>query len=89
MCIRDRMRNVPQQVHRSAQSWPVGDAPLNLGQQVRPPKVHQVQFGLRKLANDPFEAIQHSQRAVSYTHLRAHETVLDLVCRLLLEKKKH
>ena len=24
--------------------------------------------------------------AVSYTHLRAHETVLDLVCRLLLEK---
>ena len=25
--------------------------------------------------------------AVSYTHLRAHETVLDLVCRLLLEKK--
>ena len=26
--------------------------------------------------------------AVSYTHLRAHETVLDLVCRLLLEKTK-
>ena len=25
---------------------------------------------------------------VSYTHLRAHETVLDLVCRLLLKKKK-
>ena len=29
-----------------------------------------------------------TQVAVSYTHLRAHETVLDLVCRLLLEKKK-
>ena len=29
-----------------------------------------------------------SVNAVSYTHLRAHETVLDLVCRLLLEKKK-
>ena len=29
-----------------------------------------------------------STTAVSYTHLRAHETVLDLVCRLLLEKKK-
>eukprot|EP00657_Telonema_sp_P-1_P005337 TRINITY_DN22616_c0_g1_i1.p1 TRINITY_DN22616_c0_g1~~TRINITY_DN22616_c0_g1_i1.p1 ORF type:complete len:134 (-),score=64.74 TRINITY_DN22616_c0_g1_i1:66-467(-) len=28
------------------------------------------------------------QGSVSYTHLRAHETVLDLVCRLLLEKKK-
>ena len=26
---------------------------------------------------------------VSYTHLRAHETVLDLVCRLLLEKKNN
>ena len=24
---------------------------------------------------------------VSYTHLRAHETVLDIVCRLLLDKK--
>ena len=28
-------------------------------------------------------------KSVSYTHLRAHETVLDLVCRLLLEKKKN
>ena len=27
--------------------------------------------------------------AVSYTHLRAHETVLDIVCRLLLEQKKN
>ena len=30
-----------------------------------------------------------ADEAVSYTHLRAHETVLDLVCRLLLEKNKH
>mgnify|MGYP003381670507 CR=1 FL=1 len=29
-----------------------------------------------------------SHTPVSYTHLRAHETVLDLVCHLLLEKKK-
>eukprot|EP00656_Telonema_subtile_P031867 TRINITY_DN34905_c0_g1_i1.p1 TRINITY_DN34905_c0_g1~~TRINITY_DN34905_c0_g1_i1.p1 ORF type:complete len:429 (+),score=120.48 TRINITY_DN34905_c0_g1_i1:117-1403(+) len=29
----------------------------------------------------------HWGEPVSYTHLRAHETVLDLVCRLLLEKK--
>mgnify|MGYP003381613519 CR=1 FL=1 len=36
-----------------------------------------------------FEAgLTGSLAAVSYTHLRAHETVLDLVCRLLLEKKK-
>ena len=34
-------------------------------------------------------AVLHTtEEAVSYTHLRAHETVLDLVCRLLLEKKK-
>ena len=29
----------------------------------------------------------HNLKPVSYTHLRAHETVLDLVCRLLLEKQ--
>src|SRR5678816_3363944 len=29
-----------------------------------------------------------SKEAVSYTHLRAHETPEHLVCRLLLEKKK-
>src|SRR5665811_2640979 len=33
------------------------------------------------------DAGNHMHDAVSYTHLRAHETVLDLVCRLLLEKK--
>ena len=32
--------------------------------------------------------LRNSEGPVSYTHLRAHETVLDLVCRLLLEKKK-
>eukprot|EP00657_Telonema_sp_P-1_P000557 TRINITY_DN11065_c0_g1_i1.p2 TRINITY_DN11065_c0_g1~~TRINITY_DN11065_c0_g1_i1.p2 ORF type:complete len:135 (+),score=36.02 TRINITY_DN11065_c0_g1_i1:154-558(+) len=31
---------------------------------------------------------QHAPQPVSFTHLRAHETVLDLVCRLLLEKHK-
>ena len=34
------------------------------------------------------EVLDRTISAVSYTHLRAHETVLDLVCRLLLEKKK-
>ena len=33
------------------------------------------------------ELIGRMVQPVSYTHLRAHETVLDLVCRLLLEKK--
>ncbi|WP_460413881.1 hypothetical protein [Staphylococcus aureus] len=31
--------------------------------------------------------LKYSSKAVSYTHLRAHETLSDLVCRLLLEKK--
>src|SRR5660398_303717 len=33
-------------------------------------------------------ALQISSGPVSYTHLRAHETKANLVCRLLLEKKK-
>ena len=33
-------------------------------------------------------AVLATRLPVSYTHLRAHETVLDLVCRLLLETKK-
>ncbi|VTU60430.1 transcriptional regulator [Lactobacillus casei subsp. casei ATCC 393] [Lacticaseibacillus rhamnosus] len=52
---------------------------------------------IRKLAEyyqtDPLELLgvaypDKYAKPVSYTHLRAHETVLDLVCRLLLEKKK-
>ena len=35
------------------------------------------------------EAMEVYGRAVSYTHLRAHETDSYLVCRLLLEKKKN
>src|SRR5664280_1631034 len=33
----------------------------------------------------PGDRFAHGVHTVSYTHLRAHETVLDLVCRLLLE----
>ena len=42
---------------------------------------------LRKNSKNPILIIDDDPEAVSYTHLRAHETVLDLVCRLLLEKK--
>ena len=38
-------------------------------------------FALARMAPRRYEP-------VSYTHLRAHETVLDIVCRLLLEKTK-
>src|SRR5678816_4147753 len=34
------------------------------------------------------DALRPSRTPVSYTHLRAHETPEQLVCRLLLEKKK-
>ena len=46
--------------------------------------LHAVQFfELGDVLHEQEDAVP-----VSYTHLRAHETVLDLVCRLLLEKKK-
>ena len=38
--------------------------------------------------NDGFVSVGDGEMPVSYTHLRAHETRHDLVCRLLLEKKK-
>src|SRR5665811_583805 len=38
------------------------------------------------LAGNQVQGRMQAVSAVSYTHLRAHETVLDLVCRLLLEK---
>mgnify|MGYP003380869973 CR=1 FL=1 len=49
----------------------------------------------RPVADDPWAALRKRlgdleaqvAKPVSYTHLRAHETVLDLVCRLLLENK--
>ena len=41
---------------------------------------------LRENWSDDIELLEECNVPVSYTHLRAHETVLDLVCRLLLEK---
>ena len=46
---------------------------------------HIVQDQDRGVVGDAVEYLE----PVSYTHLRAHETVLDLVCRLLLEKKNY
>ena len=40
--------------------------------------------GIREYFDLPVDALG----TVSYTHLRAHETLRYLVCRLLLEKKK-
>src|SRR5665647_3634317 len=43
---------------------------------------------VRWLGSGAWPMRTHSSVAVSYTHLRAHETDSYLVCRLLLEKKK-
>ena len=45
-----------------------------------------MQLHVADIGEDDF--VDHIAKAVSYTHLRAHETVLDLVFRLLLEKKQ-
>ena len=45
--------------------------------------------GVRIVHDDPDLVVGgHPGGPVSYTHLRAHETVLDVVCRLLLGKKQ-
>ena len=56
---------------------------------VNAPRVRAIWRVAAGLARDSDRALHdHAAKSVSYTHLRAHETVLDLVCRLLLEKKK-
>ena len=52
--------------------------------------VHVVRDTADEDARGGTDEKRHGQRldAVSYTHLRAHETPEHLVCRLLLEKKK-
>ena len=45
-------------------------------------------FGPRADLQRDSEFYRDAVEPVSYTHLRAHETVLDIVCRLLLEKKQ-
>src|SRR5665811_1577443 len=45
------------------------------------------EYATSSFGDEPRDSRHHRVRsfnAVSYTHLRAHETVLDLVCRLLL-----
>src|SRR5450756_2689939 len=54
---------------------------------IRGVKKRTSNYGARK-RGDPINQ-PCSPKPVSYTHLRAHETRHDLVCRLLLEKKKN
>ena len=71
MCIRDRSEDVPLRIDDAQAFFERAEDGVERAAFVE----GQRRVGRRNLP------------AVSYTHLRAHETVLDLVCRLLLEKK--
>ena len=49
---------------------------------------NDVPLKVKKNTMAPMGKIKQFFKPVSYTHLRAHETGRNLVCRLLLEKKK-
>ena len=76
MCIRDRAQLVEQLICNQQ----VGGSNPSIGSVIGTGEIPKWPTGAdcKSAASQP----------VSYTHLRAHETVLDLVCRLLLEKKK-
>eukprot|EP00657_Telonema_sp_P-1_P011272 TRINITY_DN624_c0_g1_i2.p1 TRINITY_DN624_c0_g1~~TRINITY_DN624_c0_g1_i2.p1 ORF type:complete len:166 (+),score=45.87 TRINITY_DN624_c0_g1_i2:42-500(+) len=68
-----------------------GDARVPADQVLHAPEAASGEEGgflFRAHNSAPFAHSIAPRTPVSYTHLRAHETVLDLVCRLLLEKKK-
>ena len=78
MCIRDRLDEILTENNqlRNALQY-LEKSPLSL-------------VAARVISRKPtnwYNTLVIDKGAVSYTHLRAHETVLDLVCRLLLEKK--
>ena len=75
MCIRDRRDVVPESAGVIVRTAAEGASEEELRADV-------------ERLTAIWERIKAKAEAVSYTHLRAHETVLDLVCRLLLEKKK-
>eukprot|EP00831_Metopus_contortus_P016828 TRINITY_DN1708_c0_g1_i3.p1 TRINITY_DN1708_c0_g1~~TRINITY_DN1708_c0_g1_i3.p1 ORF type:complete len:464 (+),score=72.63 TRINITY_DN1708_c0_g1_i3:1685-3076(+) len=61
------------------------------GVDIREFDLHHLRKSIGYVPQEPvlFDAtIEDNIKSVSYTHLRAHETSLHLVCRLLLEKKK-
>src|SRR5665647_2677452 len=76
--IYSRMSNVTVSVERG-RVWVEGD--------VKPECLRRI-FGIVSFSEVTECTLNTIAEAVSYTHLRAHETDSYLVCRLLLEKKK-
>mgnify|MGYP003377353396 CR=1 FL=1 len=68
----------------SSQGLSASHSPLATAHQA---EVERTALGLLQRPDIKLAHLQ-AKAPVSYTHLRAHETVLDLVCRLLLEKKR-
>ena len=75
MCIRDSIKDSPEVINSD---------PYGKGWMIKVEIIDAAEL------NDLLDASAYQALIgpVSYTHLRAHETVLDIVCRLLLEKKK-
>ena len=95
MCIRDRIyetwEDIPATLVAAAKSrqhdWPERGQSHRNWIEVSGERLIQVVLPLFG-SDDSLAGYVEGVSPVSYTHLRAHETVLDLVCRLLLEKKK-
>ena len=75
MCIRDRLHPALALVERDAVA---GHEQLGGLLEAEPRELELLGVPVLRALEQP----------VSYTHLRDHETVLELVCRLMLEKKK-
>src|SRR5450756_2899856 len=82
--FRQRLLFLQQDLFRGSKEWKGGFIP-------RLPVLEARESGAsdRHRGEVPYGGTPPQGRgSVSYTHLRAHETRHDLVCRLLLEKKK-
>eukprot|EP00657_Telonema_sp_P-1_P004927 TRINITY_DN2193_c1_g1_i2.p1 TRINITY_DN2193_c1_g1~~TRINITY_DN2193_c1_g1_i2.p1 ORF type:complete len:105 (-),score=58.79 TRINITY_DN2193_c1_g1_i2:61-375(-) len=95
MCIRDR-REATEQLRRNKWQAAKEKEIKEITIKGLEPEIQRMLASHKKDLAAAAEAHEEAVRVmrqqsepVSYTHLRAHETVLDLVCRLLLEKKKN
>ena len=75
MCIRDRPKGIPVGTLAIGEDGAINAALLAAS--------------IIANTNPVIKKNLNNLRSVSYTHLRAHETGRNLVCRLLLEKKKY